>query len=195
MGNLKSVSNAFNSLGVIANVTSLPEDIIDAEKVVLPGVGAFGDAMKELEERNLTNALKTFVAGKKPFLGICLGLQLLFEKSDENPSVPGLGIFKGTIKRFDQNMFSEKAKIPHMGWNTVSLKKGKCPLTKNVPDDSYFYFVHSYFADATDLCLGETNYGINFASMVWRDNVYAAQFHPEKSQDIGLQMLQNFINL
>ena len=198
MGNLKSVSNAFDAIGNPVRITSSPEVIQSATKVILPGVGAFGDAMRELKKRNLVSVLKETIEKKKPFLGICLGLQLLFEKSEESKDTSGLSIFSGTVKRFDFSSLQQPIKIPHMGWNTATIKKRECPLTKNVPDDAFFYFVHSYYADTsnTDIHLAETIYGnVTFSSMLWKDTIFAAQFHPEKSQDVGLEILENFVRL
>ena len=196
MGNLKSVYNALCSLDQDVRVTSKPDDLSDAQRIILPGVGAFGDAMRELEERGLKKPLQNFLHSGKPFLGICLGLQLLFEKSEENPESDGLGFFPGAIKRFD---FADLpgTKVPHMGWNTVMIQKNACPLTRFLDDETYFYFVHSFYAesDNCDHVLATTSYGIDFASMLWKDNVYAAQFHPEKSQQGGLTLLRNFTEL
>jgi imidazole glycerol-phosphate synthase subunit HisH len=196
MGNLKSVYNAFRALDADVAVSSRAHDIEKAEKIILPGVGAFGDAMAELAKRELIDPLRMSIANKKPFLGICLGLQLLYEKSEENPDVEGLGIFPGSIRRFRFHQ-DQPRKVPHMGWNTVRIEKNDCPLMRHIPSESYFYFVHSYYAavDGSTDVLATTDYGCRFGSMLWRDSVYAAQFHPEKSQKVGLKLLQNFLGL
>ncbi|MEW6171056.1 MAG: imidazole glycerol phosphate synthase subunit HisH [Candidatus Omnitrophota bacterium] len=190
MGNLRSVSKALEAVGAKVIVTSSPKIIKKATKLVFPGVGAFGDAMQELEKLNLIDTLKEEIF-KKPFLGICLGLELLFEESDEAKGMNGLGIFKGKIK-----LFPVKVKIPHMGWNQIQIKK-KCPIFKNIPDDAFMYFCHSYYVPKSDksIIASETNYGLNFVSAVNKDNIFAVQFHPEKSQKMGLKLLENFIKL
>lgn len=198
MGNLKSVFNAFEALGEKVRVTSNPEVIQSASKVILPGVGAFGDAMGELEKRNLVSVIKETIKKNKPFLGVCLGLQLLFEKSNESEGISGLSIFPGTIKRFHFNAPLQSLKIPHMGWNIVTIKRSECPLIQGVPHNAYFYFVHSFYADTDneEINLAATQYGgVTFSSMVWKDSVFATQFHPEKSQDVGLKILNNFVRL
>lgn len=196
MGNLKSVYNALCALKADVKISSHPRDITSADRIIVPGVGSFGDAMAEIEKRMLIGPLQAAIQQRKPFLGICLGLQLLYEESAESPGVRGFGVFKGTIQRF-QFPQERTRKIPHMGWNTMQIKKKDCPLIKGVPDNSYFYFVHSYYAAlcVSEDVLGSTEYGHGFASMVWRDSVYAAQFHPEKSQQVGLTILENFLGL
>lgn len=207
MGNLRSVQKALEISGAKAKVTSDPRDIKKADKVVFPGVGAFGDAVKELKSRKLEKPLKDAISEGKPFLGLCLGLQLLFEKSEEAPGVKGLGIFKGDVKKFK---FADRAlKVPHMGWNNITknarhkeggqvkrkAQSGK--IFKNVPDGSYMYFVHSYYVKPKDrsVIITETNYGIRFVSGIQKGNIYGFQFHPEKSQDVGLEVLKNFVSL
>jgi len=194
MGNLRSVSKALEKLGAEVVVTSDKNKILEASKLVLPGVGAFGDAMCELRKRSLIKPIREGIQNKKPFLGICLGLQILFSSSDENPNIPGLNIFKGTIKRFPKD---NGLKVPHMGWNSVSCKNSESNNLKDVESDNFFYFVHSYYADPEDksLILGETEYGVQFPSVIGKDNVFATQFHPEKSQEKGLKILENFIKL
>jgi glutamine amidotransferase len=195
MGNLKSVFNAFCALGATVSVSSDPSLILNADRIVLPGVGAFGDAMAELKSRNLTSVIDEVIARKKPFLGICLGLQLLYASSEENYGIAGLNILDGSVKKF---LFSsgEKRKVPHMGWNSVAIKNEKCPLLKGVAQNAFFYFVHSYYAELDSrYTLASTEYGIDFSSIVWKDNVFATQFHPEKSQDAGLTVLKNFMEL
>ncbi|MCQ9206388.1 MAG: imidazole glycerol phosphate synthase subunit HisH [Omnitrophica bacterium] len=193
LGNLASVYNALTFLGVDAKVSALPQDIDKADKLVLPGVGAFGNAMAGLHKRGLIEPIKNFLTSGKAYLGICLGLQLLFEQSEEG-GVKGLGIFKGEVKRFQA---ASGIKVPHIGWNTVKLKADSSKLTADIKDGSYFYFDHSYYASPEDTgaIAANTEYGINFASMIRRDNVYAVQFHPERSQKLGLKFLENFIKL
>ncbi|MDO8536483.1 MAG: imidazole glycerol phosphate synthase subunit HisH [Candidatus Omnitrophota bacterium] len=195
MGNLHSVRKALEVVGAKAGVSARAEDILKADKIVFPGVGSFGEAMKELNKRKLAKPIKDAIFAGKPFLGLCLGLQLLFEKSEEAPGVRGLGVLKGDVKRFRV----KGLKVPHMGWNQVS----KCQSAKvskimnGVLDGSYMYFVHSYFVLPKDkkVVLTKTSYGIDFASGVCKDNVCAFQFHPEKSQTLGLKILQNFVRL
>ncbi|MFA5096591.1 MAG: imidazole glycerol phosphate synthase subunit HisH [Candidatus Omnitrophota bacterium] len=198
MGNIHSVKKALELYGAKIRVSNNPKEIADCKKIVLPGVGAFGDAMRELEKQGLTKLIRDMVKDKKPFLGICLGMQLLFEKSEEANKVKGLGIIKGEVKKFP----ASKLKVPHMGWNEIRRKTedGKqkaeiCPLLKDIVDGSYVYFCHSYYPEPKDKAAiaAVTDYGINFASVVWQDNVYGAQFHPEKSQGVGLRMLKNFV--
>ncbi len=187
MGNLKSVYKAFLSLGLEAQVTSDPKEILRADKVVLPGVGAFKDAMHELRRSGLTDAIYETVEQGKPFLGICLGMQLLFDKSYEYGEVEGLKLLKGEIVKLDVPL-----KVPHMGWNTLNFTK-KEPLFTGLNDDSYVYFVHSYYLETKeDIISSTTNYGKEIAVSVQKDNIFATQFHPEKSGDIGLRMLKNF---
>jgi len=194
MGNLRSVTKAFEKLGADVEVVSSPKQLALADKVVLPGVGAFADTMEGIRKRGLEGTVREFISSGKPYLGICMGYQILFGESEEGGDHKGLGILKGRVKRFKPK---KGLKVPHMGWNRVSFKKKECPLFKGIADDSYFYFVHSYYADPNEknVVAGATGYGTEFASMVWRDNLYAVQFHPEKSQEIGLKMLKNFIEL
>jgi len=197
MGNLHSVRKALEVVGARARISSHAEGILKADKIVFPGVGSFGAAMKELNRRKLVKPIKDVIAGGKPFLGLCLGLQLLFEGSEEAPGVKGLDVLKGDVKRFKV----KSLKVPHMGWNNIvqnsKLKVQSSKILKNVPNNSYMYFVHSYYAKPEDkkVILTTTNYGIDFASGVCRDNVYAFQFHPEKSQALGLKILRNFVRL
>ena len=203
MGNLRSVSKALESLGASVRVSDDPKDVARADKVILPGVGAFPAAMRELSARQLIDPIKTAIASGKPYLGICLGLQLLFEESDEGEGARGLGVLAGRVPRFSLNGHT-KLKVPHMGWNQVTRGqgasgegRGDCPLLKGIPEGSFFYFVHSYYADPTDrsVIALETEYGERFTAMVWRGNLFATQFHPEKSQAIGLKLLENFVRL
>lgn len=200
MGNLRSVSKALESLGAEVCVTDKPGDVAKAKKVILPGVGAFPAAMRELESRGLDQAVCEAVRSGRPYLGICLGLQLLFEESDEGEGkTKGLGLLPGRVLRFPVESKNGALKVPHMGWNQVSRSKaaGDCPLLKDIPEESFFYFVHSYYGlpKDTGIVALETDYGVRFASMVWKDNLYATQFHPEKSQALGLKLLENFIRL
>ena len=195
MGNLRSVGKAFLSQGIDASVTRDPGEIARADGLVLPGVGAFGDCMKNLAEYGLTDPIKEHVDSGKPFLGICLGLQVLFEGSDESPDVHGLGILEGRVVRFSPSE-EERLKVPHMGWNRVSIKK-ETPVLAGIPDGSWFYFVHSYYpAPKNEGVVAVTsNYGVEFTAAVARDNLFACQFHPEKSSADGLRILRNFAAL
>lgn len=187
MGNLRSVSKAFESLGKVVTVTSDKKVIQKAEKVVLPGVGAFRDAMDCLKKTNLDSVIKEVVAEGKPFLGICLGMQLLFETSYENGKYEGLGILPGEIQKIEVPL-----KVPHMGWNTLSITK-KQPLLEGIGENPHMYFVHSYHVQTTEEVVSSyTHYGIKIVASVQKDNVYGMQFHPEKSSAPGLQILQNF---
>lgn len=190
-GNLHSVKNALDFLGADNIVTGNKEEILNADKVILPGVGAFGDAMKCLEESGLTKTVKAVAESGKPFLGICLGLHLLFEESEESPNVKGLGIFKGKIVKIPDN---GSLKIPHMGWNNIHITKDS-KILKNIGDEPYVYFVHSYYVEAEDSSVvsAYTEYGQRLDIAVERDNVFATQFHPEKSGDTGMEILKNFI--
>lgn len=193
MGNLRSVAKALEHLGASVYVGDRVKQLAKCRKIVLPGVGHFGAAMKELKKRGLIDFICKSIASGKPFLGICLGLQLLFEKSDENKTAKGLGIWKGKVVRFSGDAM-KKLKIPHMGWNSVNFKR-KTSLMDGVKNGSYFYFVHSFVAKPTNLKLiaAVTHYGIDFPSALTSDNVMALQFHPEKSQKAGLKILKNFI--
>jgi glutamine amidotransferase len=195
MGNLRSVQKALEEVGAKTRVTSDPSDLKRCNKVVFPGVGAFGDAMKELRRRGLVDPIKDAIADGKPFLGLCLGLQLLFEKSEEAPGVKGLCVLRGEVKRF--RFPKNWQKVPHMGWNSI-VNKARGPgarILKGIPDGSYVYFVHSYYVKPKDKnsILTMTDYGIDFVSGVCKNNVYGLQFHPEKSQALGLKILKNFV--
>lgn len=192
-GNIKSVEKALLSLGQDVAVTGDKELILKADKVILPGVGAFGDAMANLERTGLDKVIHQVIAGNLPFLGICLGLQLLFDRSDEAPGVKGLGILEGEILKIP---YSEGLKIPHMGWNSLHLTNGG-KLFNNVPEQSYVYFVHSFYLKAKDetIVRASTEYGTHIHASVEYGNVFACQFHPEKSSDVGLQILKNFVEL
>jgi len=195
MGNLASVQNAFAKLGSDTVVESDPAKFKEYDKLILPGVGAFGDAMEHLKERDMVDAIRDFAASGKPMLGICLGMQLLFESSEEFGNSEGLGLIKGKVVKFDTAKFEEPLKVPHMGWNRMFTKEH--PLFKGLDDEHYLYFVHTYHAvcdDAEDI-IGETYYGYKFTSAVAHNNIMGIQPHPEKSHKNGLQILENFINL
>lgn len=192
-GNIKSVEKALIHLGQEVKITDNAQEILSADKVVLPGVGAFGDAMGNLKRRGLDAVIRQAAGKGTPFLGICLGLQLLFEKSDEAPGVEGLGILPGEILKIPAK---EGLKIPHMGWNSLHLEHGG-RLFQNVPEQSYVYFVHSYYLKAgeEDIVKASAEYGVHIHASVEKGNVFACQFHPEKSSDVGLQILKNFVEL
>lgn len=191
MGNLRSVQKGFERMGREAVVTREPRTILDASKVVLPGVGAFPDCMRNLEEYGLIDPVLKSISSGKPFLGICLGLQLLFTESEEFGLSKGLDIIKGKVNRF--RVQDPAFKIPHMGWNALSIKR-RPPALQDVPDGSYVYFVHSFHVVPEDrgVIATTTNYGTEFVSSVWKDNIFACQFHPEKSQALGLSILKRF---
>ena len=192
-GNIKSVEKALQLLGEDVAVTRDAEVIINAEKVILPGVGSFGHAMENLHRFSLVPVIHEVVRRKTPFLGICLGLQLLFERSDESPGVDGLGVLKGEILRIPSQ---EGLKIPHMGWNSLHLEhQGR--LFQGISDEAYVYFVHSYYLKAADetIVKATTQYSTCIHASVEQDHVFACQFHPEKSSEIGLQILRNFANI
>lgn len=198
MGNLRSVEKALELVGAKTKVTSKPSDLAGCDKLVLPGVGAFGSAMRELKRFGLVDPIRAAIKSGKPFLGLCLGMQLLFDKSDEAPGVKGLSILNGGVKKFKFAKIS--LKVPHMGWNVINRPRGKFAgsgILKGIPDGSYVYFVHSFYVKPRDrkITLTTTDYGIDFASGVCRENVYAFQFHPEKSQGLGLKILENFVKL
>ncbi len=193
MGNLSSVKNAFLKFGVDAKIIKDPDKLKNFDKVVLPGVGAFGDAMNHLKEKGFDKAIKEFAKTDKPLLGICLGMQLLFDRSEEFGSWEGLGLIRGDIKYFDSSKFLERLKIPHMGWNKLFTIK-KSPLLKGLNESFYLYFVHSYHAVCSDeFAIGKTLYGYEFVSAVQKDNIFGFQPHPEKSHDNGLKIIENFI--
>lgn len=189
MGNLRSVEKGFLKVGVDARVVSDPKALDDARAVVLPGVGAFRDCMRNLDEMLLTGSIVRSIQKGKPYLGICLGLQVLFTESEEFGTCKGLGILSGRVVRFPESSL----KVPHMGWNNVKILR-KPPIFDGIEDGAFFYFVHSFYVvpDDNDVVAATTDYGITFTSMVWEENIFAAQFHPEKSQQAGLRVLKNF---
>jgi glutamine amidotransferase len=194
-GNLRSVHKALLAAGADVRLAKSPAEIGDARGLVLPGVGAFDDCINAMQRQELLGASREFIRSGKPFLGICVGYQALFERSEEfNSCAAGLGVFKGSVVRFSGR---PGLKIPQIGWNRVELAKPDCPLYRGIPDGSYFYFVHSFFPRPADdsIVATRTEYGETFASSVWKDNVFATQFHPEKSQKTGLQLLRNFVEL
>ena len=193
MGNLRSVQKAIEKVGHQAVVTSDPAQVAAADKVVLPGVGAFEDAIGELRRLELARPVIEAIDAGKPFLGICLGLQLLFDMGHENGRHQGLGVLPGEVVRFD---LPKDYTVPHMGWNQLNIKR-RAPILEGVAEGAYVYFVHSYYVVPKDpqVIATETDYGGPFCSMIWRENVYATQFHPEKSQTEGLRILKNFAEL
>ncbi|MEX0978407.1 MAG: imidazole glycerol phosphate synthase subunit HisH [Pirellulales bacterium] len=193
MGNLRSVQKGFEKVGHQATITSDPNELARADKIVLPGVGAFGDAMAELERRELVEPIRRAIDSGKPFLGICLGLQLLFDVGYEGGTHQGLGILPGKVVRFE---LPHEYKVPHMGWNQLAIRQ-QAPLLAGLDDGVHCYFVHSYYVAPSEagVIATETSYPAPFCSMIWRDNLFATQFHPEKSQQQGLLMLKNFAEL
>jgi glutamine amidotransferase len=193
MGNLRSVQKAFAKLDVEAEFCTDADTIAAADKLVLPGVGAFRDSIGELRTRELIEPIRDHIAAGKPFLGICLGLQLLFDVSHEDGEWEGLGVTSGQVVRFEDQ---PDLKIPHIGWNQLDIVQ-RNPLLNDIPDDTFFYFVHSYYVVPTDesIVAGTTDHGTQFTAMIARDNLFATQFHPEKSQRFGLQLLKNFSEL
>jgi imidazole glycerol-phosphate synthase subunit HisH len=190
MGNLRSVQKAFARFGHDAVIVTTSEGVAKADRLVLPGVGAMKDAMQALRDNDLVEPIREFIKSGKPFLGICLGLQMLFDVSYEDGEHPGLGVFAGSVRKFE---VPRPLKVPHMGWNSLNWLR-RPPIAKDVKDDGYAYFVHSYYVDPADrsIIAAETDYGGTFASVCWKDNVVATQFHPEKSQSVGLSLLDNF---
>jgi glutamine amidotransferase len=193
-GNLRSVHKALLKVGADVSIARSPEEMAGAEAAVLPGVGAFDDCINAMRKQELLEASKRFIAEGKPFLGICVGYQALFERSEEfNSCAAGLGVFKGNVVRFSEG---NGLKIPQIAWNQLEDINSNCPLFRGVPNGSYVYFVHSFFPKPQDTTIvaTRTTYGEAFASSVWRENVFATQFHPEKSQKVGLQLLKNFVD-
>ena len=194
-GNLRSAQKALLKVGADVRVVKTPREIGDACAMVLPGVGAFDDCINALRKQELLEAAREFIKTGKPFLGICVGYQALFERSDEfNSCAAGLAVFKGSVIRFSER---RGLKIPQIGWNQLEIVKTDCPLYRGIADGSYVYFVHSFYPQPVDtgIVATRTEYGDTFASSVWRENVFATQFHPEKSQRVGLQLLKNFVEL
>ncbi|QGG49023.1 imidazole glycerol phosphate synthase subunit HisH [Heliorestis convoluta] len=188
MGNLRSVQKGLEKVGYEAYITSDPEEVLKAKGVILPGVGAFADAMDNLRKSNLIDAIYQVIEQGKPFLGICLGYQLMFEESEEGGCHRGLGIFPGKVRRLPAGF-----KVPHMGWNQLTIRQ-KNALLEGVPSQSEFYFVHSYYVEPADdsLIIATAGYGFDFCAIAGRDRLVGAQFHPEKSSDLGLKILENF---
>jgi len=193
MGNLRSVSKSLEAVGGDCQITRDPAVVAAADKLVVPGVGAFRDCMGALEKFDLIQPIKDFVASGRPYLGICLGMQILMEESEEGGRYEGLGLFGGKVQRFDPEW---KLKVPHMGWNNLQTK-GESKLLAGLPENSFVYFVHSYYVapKKKGLTSATTTYGVEFTSVIEKDNVYAVQFHPEKSQQVGLKLLKNFVEL
>jgi len=194
-GNLRSVHRALLKVGAEVRIAQRPEEVGDARGMVLPGVGAFDDCMNALRKQELLGAAKDFIQTGKPFLGICVGYQALFERSEEfNSCAAGLGLFRGSVVRFAAR---DGLKIPQIGWNQIRVTQSACPIYRDIADGSYVYFVHSFFPKPADksIVATESEYGDTFASSVWRDNVFATQFHPEKSQKVGLLLLRNFADM
>ena len=194
-GNLRSVHKALRYLEADVRLATRPAQMKDASAVVLPGVGAFDDCLNALQKQDLLEACRDFIKSGKWFLGICVGYQALFEKSEEfNSCAAGLGVFQGKVVRFSGK---PGLKIPQIGWNQIEVVRADCPVLRNIPSGSYVYFVHSFFPKPVDpsIVATRTTYGASFASAVWKENVFATQFHPEKSQKIGLQLLRNFVEM
>jgi glutamine amidotransferase len=189
-GNLRSVRKAFNHLKVKNIIATGAEDLNDVKGIVLPGVGAFGKAMKKLKENNFYEGIKNCISAGTPFLGICLGMQMLFEESTESENVRGFGIFKGECERF------KKGKVPQIGWNQINIVK-ESPLLEGIPDETFFYFLHGYYVEAKnpDIITAKTDYFIEYTSIIEKGNIFGVQFHPEKSGKMGLQMLRNWVEL
>jgi glutamine amidotransferase len=194
MGNLASVINAFEIVGADIAIESDPKKLQNYDKLILPGVGAFADAMEHLKENGMDKAVKEYAKSGKPLLGICLGMQLLFESSEEFGSSQGLGLIEGKVVAFDKSKFDHKLKVPHMGWNEMFQNNN--PLFNGLPDEFYLYFVHSFHAVCDDkYAIGKTYYGYEFVSAVNKENIYGIQPHPEKSHENGLKIIKNFIKL
>lgn len=195
MGNLQSVINAVEKVGEKAVLVKEPKELARYDKAILPGVGAFGDAMKFLNQNGMSEAVKEFAAQGKPLLGVCLGMQLLFEKSEEFGSNAGLGLVSGEVVMFDKNRFDEKLKVPHMGWNSLKIKREN-PLLKDINNGTYLYFVHSFHVVTDEkYTVALTHYGYDFVSAVQKGNIFGFQPHPEKSHENGLKIYKNFVEL
>lgn len=194
-GNLRSVEKALQKVGAEVRLATRPDEMRDAQAVVLPGVGAFDDCISAMQRQDLFGAILDFIRSGRPFLGICVGYQALFERSEEfNSCAAGLGVFAGKVVRFTER---PGIKIPQIGWNQLRLTRPDCPLYRDIAEGSYVYFVHSFFPKPADesIVATRTEYGEDFASSIWKENVFATQFHPEKSQKVGLQLLKNFVEL
>lgn len=194
-GNLRSVHKALRYLNADVRLVTRPNEMTGAKAVVLPGVGAFDDCLNALQRQEMLGACRDFIRSGRPFLGICIGYQALFEKSEEfNSCAAGLGVFAGNVVRFSGQ---SGLKVPQIGWNQVEILRPDCPIFRDIPSGSHVYFVHSFFPKPVDesIVAARTNYGETFASAVWKENVFATQFHPEKSQTVGLQLLRNFVAL
>lgn len=194
-GNLRSVEKALFKVGADARVVSHPREMAEAHGVVLPGVGAFDDCLHALQRQELLAGVRDYIGSGRPFLGICVGYQALFERSEEfNSCAAGMGIFAGRVRRFAA---ADGLKIPQIGWNQIRIVQPECPIYRGIADGSHVYFVHSFYPEPVDesIVATRTTYGQDFASSVWRGNVFATQFHPEKSQSVGLRLLQNFVGL
>ena len=194
-GNLRSVEKALRFVGGEVELVPSPDGMKDASAVVLPGVGAFDDCVNAMKRQELLEATREFIETGRPFLGICVGYQALFEKSEGfNSCSAGLALFEGSVVRFPDG---QGIKIPQIGWNQIEILQPECPLFLGVENDSHVYFVHSYYPQPEDdsIAASRTKYGVDFVSAVWRDNIFATQFHPEKSQKVGLKMLENFVRL
>ena len=193
-GNLRSVLNAFDAIDAHANLVTKPEDFESIDVLVFPGQGAFGDSIRILKETGLWEPLRAWLKAEKPYLGICLGYQLLFESSEESPGIEGLGVAKGQVRKFDP---ASGLKIPHMGWNVAQWESNQAAVWQNLPNPTHVYFVHSYYPDVQDesLALCRTDYGVSFISGIAKKNLVAVQFHPEKSQEAGLTLLSNALKV
>jgi len=195
-GNLWSVQNGFAQIGVQAQVSADPDVVRHAEAVVFPGVGAFRDCMQNLVARGLDQVIREVIDAGRPVLAICVGMQVLLTESEEFGVTPGMAVVPGAVRRFPTTMSScgERLKVPHMGWNQLHQRR-PCPLLEGIPDGAFTYFVHSYYVmpEDPDVVVASTDYGLDFASVLWRDNLFATQFHPEKSQGYGLRILKNFV--
>lgn len=192
-GNQRSIRNTLDAIGTEHKTIASAEDFEGIDKLIFPGVGAFGDSMASLNQRGLVDPIRDWIARDQPFFGICIGFQLLFEGSEESPGVAGIGVFEGQVVRFPEN---HDEKVPHMGWNSLELTDPQSPIWAGLGEQPHFYFVHSYFPSPNDetLIASSTDYGIRFSSAIQRGNLTATQFHPEKSQDAGLRLIANFIN-
>jgi imidazole glycerol-phosphate synthase subunit HisH len=192
-GNLKSIKNGFSKIGVETVISHDPYEMKNADALVLPGVGAFGNAMEKL--KGYEEVIKSHINDGKPFLGVCLGLQVLFTESEESPGLKGLEIFEGEVLHFPESVTAQGMKIPHMGWNKLKIRN-ECPILEGVGPE-YMYFVHSYYVKPTDesIIAATVDYGVDVPAVVCRENVFATQFHPEKSGEIGLKILKNFVGL